>query len=342
MKNKESDSWSLFRLSDRAQFDHLNLSTVEFFYRALPPAIYPDWLMWRDGFSEWRPFSELPLLLKHLERQREFLQPPPVPASVLKLADAMTSSRLLLADPQSIVGEAKFELPKNEESLALKDIGDRSNLNHEVSSPSEVKNKTIPSLSSAENLEQLTRSAASTLSLQGEAKSNLRLQTTPGFIAGGAAASQMKPLHRKSEDIDVQKVIAARSRPNTNDAQSPEVPVLTLSDESTLSLMLESEAATEDRNNVRYQKRYRLRIFTAKGIITVTTVDCSISGFKLKDPLPEGLPRFFHVEIDLGPEGKIPLICSEVKEKDGRPATRIRIQVNDNIQIYKSALMRAS
>jgi hypothetical protein len=118
--------------------------------------------------------------------------------------------------------------------------------------------------------------------------------------------------------------------------------VLNMSDEATMSLMLESEAASEDRNNVRYTKKFKVRIFTSKGIVAVSTIDCSVSGFKLRDPLPEGLPRFFHCEIDLGPEGKIPMICSEVKEKDGRPATRVRIQVNDHLQTFKSALVRAS
>lgn len=128
----------------------------------------------------------------------------------------------------------------------------------------------------------------------------------------------------------------------SSQSDSRAVKVLTMGDEATLSLMLESQSATEDRDNVRYNKIFKVRIFTPKGVITVETIDCSTSGFRLKDPLPAGLPRFFHVELDLGNEGKIPLVCSEVREKDGRLATRVRIQVNDHMNTLKSVLLRAA
>lgn len=70
------------------------------------------------------------------------------------------------------------------------------------------------------------------------------------------------------------------------------------------------------------------------------TEDCSTTGFRLQQPLPAGLPRFFHVEIDLGLDGKIPVVCSEIREKDGRASTRVRIQVNDHIATLKAALVR--
>lgn len=330
MKSKSSGSWSLFRLSDRKQFDRVDLATIDFFYRALPEALYPDWLMWREGFSGWRPFSDLPLILKHLKKEEEVVQPPPVPDSILKFADELTSSGLHHVTPQSVVGEAKFELPPVVESVSTEQAGQLSEQT-EASIKSELR---------PESTGEITHSSVSIRALQAAATSSLRVKSNPNIMAGGAAASLAKQSDKKTKAV--KETPSVPSRPNKEDLQPVGAKVLTLPDEATLSLMLESQAATEDRNNVRYQKRFKVRIFTPKGIVPMTTIDCSISGFKLKDPLPEGLPRFFHVEIDLGPEGKIPLICSEVKEKDGRPATRVRIQVNDHIQTFKSALMRAS
>ncbi len=306
-------------MSDRKQFDRVDLATIDFFYRALPEALYSDWLMWREGFSGWRPFSELPLILKHLKKDEEVVQPPPVPDSVLKFADELTSSWRHEVTPQSIVGEAKFELPSEVGQASIEQV-DR--LTEQVEAG------------------DITHSSVSIRALQAAATSSMRIKTNPNIKAGGAAASLAKPSDKKTEAVSGSSSVPSHS--SQEDLQPIGAKVLTLPDEATLSLMLDSQAATEDRNNVRYQKRFKVRIFTPKGIVPMTTIDCSISGFKLKDPLPEGLPRFFHVEIDLGPDGRIPLICSEVKEKDGRPATRVRIQVNDHIQTFKSALMRAS
>jgi hypothetical protein len=340
MKGKSSGNWSLFRLSDRKQFDRVDLATIDFFYRALPDALYSDWLMWRDGFSGWRPFSELPLILKHLKKEDDVVQPPPVPEAILKFADELTASGVHSVDAPTVEGEAKFEIPEHDIPIVAEKAvhgtveqdpdGDEPEESREIA----VKHNmpaTKPGVApaNATSAHENTHSSVSIRALQAAATSSLRIKTNPNVIAGGAAAVA------KGSQV-------SHSRATPEELQPVAGKVLTMPDEATLSLMLESQAATEDRNNVRYHKKFKIRIFTPKGIVPMTTIDCSISGFKLKDPLPEGLPRFFHVEIDLGPDGKIPLICSEVREKDGRPATRVRIQVNDYVQTFRSALMRAS
>jgi hypothetical protein len=349
--------WSLFRLSDRKQFDHIELSTIDFFYRALPESIHTDWLMWREGFSGWRPFSELPLILKHLGKQ-EVVYAPQVPESILKVVDEVTSSGQEAQAP-TVEGEAKFDFSQSSQthpSLELKTKTNNLTLESRVRPNTGIVNSglEIPPDESMKPIAQnttgfsgpdrdapverhvksktdsveSTQSSVSVRALQAAATSSLRLKTVGrGLNLGGAAGT------KSDRDSD---------SPGENGDFRPAGRVLNMPDEATLSLMLESEAASEDRNNVRYAKKFKVRIFTAKGIVSVSTIDCSVSGFKLRVPLPEGLPRFFHCEIDLGPEGKIPLICSEVKEKNGRPATRVRIQVNDNIQTFRSALMRAS
>jgi hypothetical protein len=335
--------WSLFRLSDRKQFDRVDNSTIDFFYRALPEALYSDWLMWREGFSGWRPFSELPLILKHLGKQEE-IHAPPVPESILKIADEVTSAGQDALVP-TVEGEAKFEISHSSHLKVRPDTGVvTSGFGAQPDAGSKVAQNTIgfvvpdrdTQIDAAENIPvestsaalESTHSSVSVRALQAAATSSLRLKTVGrGLNLGGAASTKAsRDSEPAAENFDYR----------------PEGHVLSMPDEATMSLMLESEAASEDRNNVRYTKKFKVRIFTPKGIVAVSTIDCSVSGFKLRDPLPEGLPRFFHCEIDLGAEGKIPLICSEVKEKDGRPATRVRIQVNDNIQTFRSALMRAS
>jgi hypothetical protein len=333
-------SWSLFRLSDRKQFDRIELSTIDFFYRALPESLYSDWLMWREGFSGWRPFSELPLILKHLAKQEE-IHAPPVPESILKIADEVTSAGQVGAIP-TIEGEAKFEISQSSQSQASLQLKTKvsqvkarpdtgvvtADFGAQPVSGSKVAQNTTGFLPDRDTQIENTHSSVSIRALQAAATSSLRLKTVGrGLNLGGAAGTKTSRDSAPSdESVDFR----------------PPGRVLNMPDEATMSLMLESEAASEDRNNVRYAKKFKVRIFTPKGIVAMSTVDCSVSGFKLRDPLPEGLPRFFHCEIDLGPEGKIPLICSEVKEKDGRPATRVRIQVNDHLQTFRAALVRAS
>lgn len=245
VKNQK-DNWSLFRLSDRKQFDNISLETIEFFFRAGTEKSRVEWLMWREGFTSWRPFGELSQILKHLENDEAPLpSPPPVPDAVLKYADEITGVR------------------------------------------------------------------------------HVNESDTQNTVSGRA-------IHAATSSVRLKSVPGAKQN------------VISMGDEATLSLMLESQAATEDRDNVRYSKVFKVRIFTPKGVVLVETIDCSTSGFRLKEPLPAGLPRFFHVELDLGPEGKIPLICSEVREKDGRKPTRVRIQVNDHANTLKSVLLRAA
>jgi hypothetical protein len=49
---------------------------------------------------------------------------------------------------------------------------------------------------------------------------------------------------------------------------------------------------------------------------------------QLAKPLPKNLPRYFNIEI-CRKNRKIPVVCSEVKNRDGSPSTRVRIEVND-------------
>ncbi|CAN5656576.1 hypothetical protein BH10BDE1_BH10BDE1_26970 [soil metagenome] len=325
MKHQD-DNWSLFRLSDRQQFDAVSLSTIDFFFRAIPENARAEWLMWREGFSGWKPFSELPVFLKHLKDSPEPLKPPPpVPEEVLKYADEITGIRkaksksAMTANAVEKSEPAAAALPEFQEEVVVAMMDDDVTI-------SEIREPIFPT--AAED-----RSSVSVRAINA-ATSSVRLKTNAA-----------PPRDRRAVQ---QSIASATSFPHAVAPTSPQNShldngrVLTLTDEATMSLMLDSASATEDRNNVRYQKKFKIRVFTAKGVLALQTIDCSSSGFRLKEPLPAGLPRFFHVELDLGPEGKIPLVCSEIREKDGRGSTRVRIQVNDHINTLKSALVRAA
>jgi hypothetical protein len=99
-------------------------------------------------------------------------------------------------------------------------------------------------------------------------------------------------------------------------------------------LSLAPTAVGEDRGNNRFDKAVDVRIIAGDKTYTNQTVNISLKGMQFRTPLPKDLPRYFNVEIRY--KGKIiPLVCAEVKNKDGSPANRARIEVND----YASALL---
>lgn len=354
MKNHEQN-WSLFRLSDRKQFDDVKLETIDFFFRALSEKARPDWLMWREGFSGWRPFNELPQILKHLQKDAK-PAPPPVPDSVLQYADEITGVRHHVESPKTeeptpargmgdssvVVFESPHEEPVAEEqhaSVQEVDSSDDEMMEDDLTPTADIPahvmeaSQSQASNDSSDDMFSKSHSSVSVRAIQA-ATSSLRLKTN---------TSALPPREIVREVPKEPSLVKDTSNRTPKPAERmPEEHMFTQDDAATLSLMLESQAAVEDRNNVRYQKRFKVRIYTSQGVVTAVTTDCSTSGFRFKDPLPPGLPRFFHLEIDLGADGKIPLVCSEIKEKDGRPGTRVRIQVNDHANTLKSALVRAA
>ena len=333
-------NWSLFRLSDRKQFDDVKLETIDFFFRALNEKSRPDWLMWREGFSGWRPFSELPQFLKHLQKDAK-AAPPPVPTSVLQFADEITGVRHDEEEPVEAIGVKADALSGLAASAEDGVEESRSGIDSNVIFQSPHKEP-----SDEESMEDdLTPTADIPTSMP-----------VLGAVAPESESSGDDVFAKSHSSVSVRAIQAATSslrlKTNTGISSAQRTPkpserilderLFTQEDAATLSLMLESQAAVEDRNNVRYQKRFKVRIYTSQGVVSAVTTDCSTSGLRFKEPLPSGLPRFFHLELDLGPEGKIPLVCSEIKEKDGSPATRVRIQVNDHANALKSALVRAA
>ena len=113
-----------------------------------------------------------------------------------------------------------------------------------------------------------------------------------------------------------------------------EVVDLASPDDDPDDLMIAEGGIAEGRNTVRVGKKFQVRIMFGEKIVENTTRNISMRGMQLFDPLPSGLPRYFSVQVYRG-KTVIPLVCSEVKSKDGSPSRRLKIEVND----YENALL---
>ena len=104
-------------------------------------------------------------------------------------------------------------------------------------------------------------------------------------------------------------------------------------------LRVQENATPEDRGNGRYSKDFPVRIIAGKKIFENSTVDIAVNGIKLKKNLPSGLPKYFNLELKT-PERMIPLVCSAVKESDGSVKNRVKIEVNDHVNILRTLLLK--
>ncbi len=312
----QNDAWSLFRLSDRKQFDRVPLQVIEYLHKLLPDSDHKGWMFWKEPLTDWQPLSRLPAILKHEMASPETPVPPPAPTVEFENADA-----------------AAQELERSVRSRDSKVMQEKS-----ASPPMTATHTEIEDFSSSTKSQTSSKAKANSVSnTVSKSLTKTQLDKTGNVIPSKSqqaseAAEQLRP--RKHEP-------AARLQPA---ASVPQPKVISMATgEQTLSLMLESKLASEDRSMVRYQKRFKVRINLPDGrVFESVTVDASQSGMRLRDQLPEGLPRFFSVEFDCGTEGKIPLMCSVIKERDGKKPFRLRIQVNDFQNKLRSALMRAS
>lgn len=94
----------------------------------------------------------------------------------------------------------------------------------------------------------------------------------------------------------------------------------------------------EDRNHFRFETALDVRIIVGSRVFANKTVNISLKGMQLKSPLPKNLPRYFNVEIRKK-DTVIPVVCSEVKNPDGSPSNRVKIEVNDHAPALLAILL---
>jgi hypothetical protein len=152
-------------------------------------------------------------------------------------------------------------------------------------------------------------------------------------VAGSTA-----PVARAKEVVHESKPVTRATAEPKNETTIQERLSRQGSLESEVDLDIMNETELGDRAD-RYRKKWQVRILTDSKPIMLTTVDVSNRGMSFKEPLPKGLPRYFNVEV-IANEITVPLICSEVRSKEGGPSTRVRIEVCDDPSLWQTALLQ--
>jgi hypothetical protein len=109
-------------------------------------------------------------------------------------------------------------------------------------------------------------------------------------------------------------------------------------DDSTVHFALSEDTGLGDRDT-RFPKRWDVRLVGEKKITTNQTIDVSMHGMQLRDPLPDDLANYFNVEVRAGSQ-KIPLLCSKIETKDGAPSRRIKIESCEYPNALQTALLQ--
>lgn len=204
--------WSIFHSKGGNQLDGLRTDQVEAVFSALPKLMHKEWLIWRDGFEDWKPFEDFPQLMISLRKvDAKGPEAPPPPSS-------------------KVVG-------KKSSFLGMQD-------------------------------------------------------------------SHTEHLSKNS----IQQVFEEEGQ--------------------TGDLSLVTVGNIEDRNNFRFEKKYAIRIFDGDHVYENKTVNISLKGMQLQNPLPQGLPQYINVEI-IYQDQIVPVVCSEIRGQANEPVTRLKFEVND-------------
>jgi hypothetical protein len=105
-----------------------------------------------------------------------------------------------------------------------------------------------------------------------------------------------------------------------------------------VELSLDNDAVDDDRQRYRYDRTFEVLIQVEDQFLNNQTLDISLQGMKLKMPLPKKMPRYFNVEVRVK-QAVIPMVCSEIKNRDGSPSNRLRIEVNDYDSLLQTILL---
>jgi hypothetical protein len=149
-------------------------------------------------------------------------------------------------------------------------------------------------------------------------------RTGTGIGSGSGSSSGTKSRVRKGSVIDIPTTVTTMA------AIEGEIEGLTIGGTS-----------VDSRTSMRFNKKFEVKIMDGKRVFKTATVNISLKGMQVKDPLPRDLPQIFNVEIKTI-QGIVPVVCSEVKTKDGSRSTRLRIEVNDFVHLLQSALFTNS
>lgn len=297
--------WSLFHLPEKRQLNDLRTDHVEAVFEALPQGDQKDWLVWREGFRTWKPFSDFPQLIQSL-RQAMRSAPP---------AESRVPSPPEETAPVEVDTD---EEDQNEESVSFAFDPNRARKEPEVD-PSA---KTV--------IQPSSQSVAKQAGAKQKTQTGIRQQTPP---------SQPLPAKSSQKNNEETDRNAETSILSTTAAMSERTAIahrLSKQDDSDLDLSIVEETGVENRET-RFPKKWEVRIHGTTGIQANMTVNVSMHGMQLRDPLPKSLSHYFHVEIKAG-KNVIPVVCSALRPApDG--SGRVKIEVNDYPNALQSALI---
>ena len=89
----------------------------------------------------------------------------------------------------------------------------------------------------------------------------------------------------------------------------------------------------------RFPKRWDLRLIAGDRAVAAQTVNVSLNGMQLKEPLPVDFPKYFNAEFKAAGH-TFSLVCSAIKDPTGKPSTRLKIEVNDQLHAYSAAVLQ--
>ena len=102
------------------------------------------------------------------------------------------------------------------------------------------------------------------------------------------------------------------------------------------TLVLDDVDATDRRTNTRYHKSFKISVtLDNKKAFVTRTVDASLEGLLLEDPLPAGSGELFRLELWRG-DDHIELLCERAKQDNH---TSLRIRENVREELYKKWLL---
>jgi len=129
-----------------------------------------------------------------------------------------------------------------------------------------------------------------------------------------------------------------RQKKSAGEETSDEAPKLEFDPSDEVEFTLIHTGIGEDRSHHRFEIELDVRIIVGAQSFPNRTVNVSLKGMQLQSPLPKNLPPYFNVEIRKK-NTVIPVVCSEVKNADGGPSNRVKIEVNDHAPALLAILL---
>ncbi len=341
--------WSLFHRPAKNQLDDLRTDQIEAVYAAVPKSRHGEYLIWKEGFASWKPFGDFPEILISLRTAPQKHEPAPVPGN-----QAQTDPEIsILSVPESASIHLTKEKSANSTSTKQHDT---SKTQSNALKSSKVKNgdphfhANVNHADSDVKKETATAAKAVAAVAREAGVADGKVIILGGSVQRGGAADPLNEQNSHSRDdtsldeTGLSHVTGANLQTSSSYVFIPkdvskigDIAITSDDDLSGVFLSLETTMHEEDRGNGRYVRRLPVRIVAGDISIQTKTIDVSTNGVRIEDMLPEGLPRYFNVELQTY-KGPLSMVCSAVR-LDAGPTNRLKIEINEFPEILQALLI---